>query len=664
MPFSFSQNRQKIALKAGIILGSSLIVGLWRLLGGLQYSEWLLWDVFFQLKPSEPSEDQILIVGFSEEDIKRLESTRLSDRQLASLLEKINQGKPSAIGVDFFRDFPAAPSYHELYQMQKKGQPLFDQYPVPPGHQELIDIFRKNPHIIGVGKQTGEEGDPDFDQIAPPPINSEQISDVSLIIDGDGVLRRGFLFPNTDTALPSLAWAVARIYLTKHGISDEHGGENNSWLSLNGVIFEPFKNLTGPYTKADSYLYQILINWRKSNSQEKPFQIISVGTVFERKFDSTIFKNKIVLVGTVAPSLKDKFLTPFNRQSTDTPREVNGVEVQAHIASQIIRAALDGRPLIKPLGEPFISILILVYPTVLLLLIPKDSLKFLILLPSVFSLIYIILAFIFFLYGYWIPVIPPLLSLFLSFLLVIILEAAQKEKESSSFLEVELTSHLLSKRLKPLVNNIRTNFKLIKKEYFALFDSDLLSSTNAPKMPDLIEHHLNESQYSLEMMILLLNSYFSNLAALINPYYDVPNNQLNDQSLKSTIDWAIWLINPIIFDSYKIDLKNSLIRESLEEIGIKISIEDMICLLIKILDEAVSSFDGVTTRESKLNNSQWIEIKSNQSTQTLMIVIKILYEPKFSTFQAIQNLLKKYKVILKIKKENQSVTWSFSFNNR
>ncbi|MBD0363507.1 MAG: PAS domain S-box protein, partial [Coleofasciculus sp. C3-bin4] len=60
-------------------------------------------------------------------------------------------------------------------------------------------------------------------------------------------------------------------------------------------------------------------------------------------------RGRIVLIGSVAASLGDKFYTPY----TTNPRTIgSGIELHADLVSQILSAALDGRQLLRGVPEP------------------------------------------------------------------------------------------------------------------------------------------------------------------------------------------------------------------------------------------------------------------------------------------------------------------------
>ncbi|NJR51303.1 MAG: CHASE2 domain-containing protein [Leptolyngbyaceae cyanobacterium CSU_1_3] len=62
-----------------------------------------------------------------------------------------------------------------------------------------------------------------------------------------------------------------------------------------------------------------------------------------------MIRDRVVVVGSIAESVSDRFYTPF---STDTQSTWSGVELHANIANQLIGAAIDGRTLLKGIPEP------------------------------------------------------------------------------------------------------------------------------------------------------------------------------------------------------------------------------------------------------------------------------------------------------------------------
>ena len=212
----------------------------------------------------------------------------------------------------------------------------------PPGTNTLEEIFRTSDKIIGVGKFTGVPGDGFFTPIAPPPIlaQKQQVADISTIVDGDGVVRRGNLYPISDgspeSKIPSLALKLAYRYLSELGITPE--ATPQGWLGLGEAVFPPLEENHGGYVNTDDRGYQILLDWR--GFPEAGFDRVSLMDVLQGRVSGQRFQDKVVLIGAYAPSLRDRFYTPFSHYQGTTPKPMYGVEIQALLTSQIIQAAL------------------------------------------------------------------------------------------------------------------------------------------------------------------------------------------------------------------------------------------------------------------------------------------------------------------------------------
>ncbi|MBA3923355.1 MAG: CHASE2 domain-containing protein, partial [Nostocaceae cyanobacterium] len=165
-----------------------------RMLGWLQPLELAAFDLSFRLRPTEATDERIVIVSIEESDLTRLKQWPFSDAVLAKLLTQISQQKPKVIGLDLYRDLP-----------------------VEPGHEEITKVFKTTPNLIGIQKVIGDRFS---SKVAPAPILAQlgQISANDVVVDTDGVLRRGMLFPIPGDPLPSLGLAMATAYLKEQGI--------------------------------------------------------------------------------------------------------------------------------------------------------------------------------------------------------------------------------------------------------------------------------------------------------------------------------------------------------------------------------------------------------------------------------------------------------------
>jgi CHASE2 domain-containing sensor protein len=422
-----TKKRYKILLAA---LGLSIIIVFFRSLGILQGLEWNALDFLFTHRfLVDSSQDKVVLVTLSEKDIKNLQEYPLSDRSVVNLIKKINTQKPRVIGLDLFRNFPI-PSLNndkkENYQ----------------AYSDLQKLFRKTNNLYGIAKLTDSYSSPKID---PPNVLKETggYGAADLLVDDDGVVRRGYLFPITnkspDSAIPSLGLAVALHYL-----SDEHiyptvadfqscpiaNSLNNKklkfentqtgWLKLNNKVFCPFTGNDGGYVGADDYLngsgYQILLNWRSCHHK---FLSVSVSDVLNDKIQENLLKNKIVLIGNASDNYKDSFLTSCSQdKNVNSDYRMLGVEIQANLVSQIIGTALDKSSPLKFWSnwQEFIWIFIWTIPTILqgYRHCDRNPLElfykvFSIVVAS--SIVLIAIGYVAFNFSWWIPVVTPLISI-------------------------------------------------------------------------------------------------------------------------------------------------------------------------------------------------------------------------------------------------------------
>lgn len=365
--------------------------------GWLQPFEWAIFDLFFQVRPTEPVDSRIVIVALEESDIKKV-GYPVSDRTLANLLNKIKSQKPAVIGLDIYRDIP-----------------------VLEGHAELVKVFKSTPNLIGIQKAGGDE------PVAPPPALKDlgQISTVDVVPDGDRKLRRVLLYPQVEGSedIPNLGLALAYLYLEKQGITPQQGP--NDFLQLKNTVFARLEEDDGGYVNTDAGSYQMLINYR---GPSRSFVTVSFSDVFNG--NSPNLQGRIVLVGANAESVKDIFFTPYSENLLTTPSFTSGVEINANIASSIIASVLDNRPLFKFVPEYLENIGILLLTSSAIVLIwsakPNNYKRFAtgfttkaILITFCYASGIVIICYVAFLNGFWLPVFLPVSQLIVSSLVLV-----------------------------------------------------------------------------------------------------------------------------------------------------------------------------------------------------------------------------------------------------
>ncbi|MGB3574065.1 MAG: CHASE2 domain-containing protein [Phormidesmis sp.] len=274
-------------------------------------------DQFFKWRALSDStiDRRILVVTIDESDLGRAEQWPISDEMLAQLVDEIAKHEPAGIGIDLYRNFPVAP-----------------------GSERLTEVFKSIPTVIGAERVVGEP-------VAPHATLAElgQSAAIDLVVDDDGRVRRGLLSvisPSSEVK-QGLAAALVLNYLAKQDIYPEIIEDRTSRLSLQlgkSVIFRFEKN-DGGYVNADTGGYQVLMNY---SGDYRQFKSIALSDVLDGKLTDEMVRDRIVLIGSVAVSLPDLFYTPLHRE-----QQTSGVYIHAHLVSQLLKAALDGRPFLR-----------------------------------------------------------------------------------------------------------------------------------------------------------------------------------------------------------------------------------------------------------------------------------------------------------------------------
>ncbi|HCF27064.1 MAG TPA: diguanylate cyclase, partial [Cyanobacteria bacterium UBA11049] len=203
---------------------------------------------------------------------------------------------------------------------------------------------------------------------------------------------------------------LALIYLQAKGITPQPAKENPQYLQLGKSVFRRFAPNDGGYVRADAGGYQILSNFRRPPTG---FRQVSMTDVLTNRVGANEIRDRIVLIGSTAPSLKDVFYTPDSGGLLlGATQPITGVELHANFISQIINAALLERPLIRVWSDFWEDFWIFAWAVV------GASLSWLWRLPCK-SFISILVAasaliascYLAFFSGWWLPVIPSILAL-------------------------------------------------------------------------------------------------------------------------------------------------------------------------------------------------------------------------------------------------------------
>ncbi|HEY9654582.1 MAG TPA: CHASE2 domain-containing protein, partial [Crinalium sp.] len=274
---------------------------------------------------------------------------------------------------------------------------------------DLLKLYRTLPNLVGIEqiKDQANVGVP-----APPLLAArQQVGFNNLVFDVDGKVRRSLLYWSVNgKSHQSFALTLALAYLSHNGITPQAATRDTRYLQLGQAMFRRFEMSDGAYIHADAGGYQILANLRGATGT---FASVSLTDILEGKVNPKQLRDRIVIVGSTAVSLRDFFQTAYSYELINSsPQPIAGVELQANFVSQIISAALQGRSAINVWADPVEWLWILVWAWV------GAQLSWAVRSPSQVTLKLLLaggslagFCWLGFLWGWWVPLVPPMIAL-------------------------------------------------------------------------------------------------------------------------------------------------------------------------------------------------------------------------------------------------------------
>ncbi|MCT7993456.1 CHASE2 domain-containing protein [Laspinema olomoucense] len=378
----------------GVIpLAVTLILLLIRQLGLLEGWELKAYDHFMRSRPSEPLDSRILIVEITESDVQSKEEYPISDATLTQLLQKLELHQPRAVGLTLYRDLP-----------------------VPPGHAELRVQMQQQSNLFAVCSFEKSNGG----QVrSPVGIPTNQLGFDDVLIDPDGVLRRHLLFMSTTSECNtgfSLSFQLAQKYLAAEKIFPNNQGIKDNPLHLGKAILNPLELNSGGYKTLPQGGWYGMLNYRSFPIA----QTLTLTEVLNGEFNPNLVKDRIVLIGLTSKVNAKAFFTPYGVGKSPSEK-VPGVMIQAQKVSEILSAALDGRPMIKVWSGWGEVIWIGLWSGVgsAIARCIRGRLRRVSAIPLAIAFLYI-LCYLLFLQSTWVPLIPPALALVIGHLSLVL----------------------------------------------------------------------------------------------------------------------------------------------------------------------------------------------------------------------------------------------------
>jgi CHASE2 domain-containing sensor protein len=312
------------------VLVTSAVMGV-RWMGILQTLELQSYDKMLQMRPGERKENRILVIEVTEADLYLPEQKdrkgSLSELALNLTLDKLQKYQAKVIGLGIHYDFPINA---KLPSLMAKIE-----------HQKNLIVSCKSPHRSR--ENLGTKPPPNI----PETEYKERIGFNDISVDYDGTLRRHLIALKPDVAsLCDAEYAfssqLAFRYLDlTNSISPKY---NKGELQLGKANLKRLREHMGGYHKIDDRSYEILLNYRAYRSPSQVISRVTLAEVLNGQLKPDDVKDKIILIGTSAESFRAYNSTPYSTDQ-ESYQKLPNIIIHAQMVSQLISAALDGRPL-------------------------------------------------------------------------------------------------------------------------------------------------------------------------------------------------------------------------------------------------------------------------------------------------------------------------------
>jgi adenylate cyclase len=303
----------------GAGLGALAILGVLVLarLGGLEAAELAVADRIGPAARGSTSaaKPSVVLVSIGEEDFER-SGYPIPDAELTRALEALRSLGASAIGLDLYRPTPAGNAPDDLA-----------------GWAALAAAVEGDPRIV----VTELLPSPDAPGIAAPRFAPrEQIGFNNILIDPGRVVRRGYLYAWDDdgTAHVSFALRLASLHLASRDLAVAPDPADPEAVRLGATPLPPLTGDFGAYVDLDAGGYQIPLDFARDLAD---FESVAFEALLAGRVPEAAIRDRIVLVGTDAPSVKDDFDSPSSRIAS-----VTGHRIHAQLVDQLVRAGEDG----------------------------------------------------------------------------------------------------------------------------------------------------------------------------------------------------------------------------------------------------------------------------------------------------------------------------------
>ena len=302
---------------------------------------YLSFDLYQKIFPLDKQDSKVVIINIDEKSLSKFGQFPWNRSIFAKIIENVNRSNPKVIGFDIFfteKDKQTPEEIIKAYNILSSD--VINYLTNIQSHDERfrqqLDVSNSVLAVLGSkvasegsydrsakAKFISKGGDPkNFTYVFPYSIGSLEILEnsvkglgsISFLDQSDGIIR----------SLPLIVRFKNKLYPTM-GLEMVRVGskQKNLFIEMNEVGIKRVS--VRPYKISSDPNGIFWIRYKKT----KKNQYISASSVFDGKFDESIFKDKYVLIGASAQGLFDLVKTPLGVT-------IPGVEVHANVIENIL----------------------------------------------------------------------------------------------------------------------------------------------------------------------------------------------------------------------------------------------------------------------------------------------------------------------------------------
>ena len=231
----------------------------------------------------------VRVIAIGEDDLRRF-GAPVDDGHLVAAIRRLEAAGVRAIGLDLYRDLGVGPRQLELRRLAARPGPLITVFSV----------------IDAVGPIPG----------SPP--NRRAYND--LLLDRDGVVRRDLVHVRGQQ--PALVALPLRLLEHSRG---QDPGPLRQRLERDPASLAPLDPHAGGYSDLDHAGLQRLLPFHDPAT----IPSWSLRALLEHRVPPAALRDAIVLIGSRAPSQRDRFAVPILRDGAGNPGQMAGVDLHA-----------------------------------------------------------------------------------------------------------------------------------------------------------------------------------------------------------------------------------------------------------------------------------------------------------------------------------------------